>query len=115
MFENNLRAQKHLESSTREKEAEQRRLREKLMTSQHVAVNIPPIYKRRLGANLPLTLGTQTITVPVNGRTYMVPKGFAEVLQRHLHQINIEETRSQGSWGGESGDVSPHGPIPGRD
>lgn len=115
MFDQNLKAQRHLEGLTRNKEKEQQRLKNNLISSKKIAVSIPPIYRRRLGENLPLTLGVETITIPVDGRTYMIPEGFAEILQKHLNQINIEELRSQGSWGGEQGDISPVGPVPGID
>lgn len=113
MFDKNFKAQKHLETLTRQKERDHQNLKTKLIKSKRVAISIPPIYRRRLGENLPLTLGVETITIPVDGKTYMVPEGFAEVLQKHLHQINIEELRSQGAWGTERGDVGPTGPVPG--
>lgn len=113
-YEDRKKAQDHLNSLERVKEKEQHELKMHLTNSKKVAVSIPPIYKKRLGSNLPLTLGLETITIPVNGKTYMVPEGFAEILQKHLHQINLEELRSQGEWAGEKGDVSAIGPIPGR-
>lgn len=116
MFDTSLKAQKHLETMTRRKEKEQDNLKALLSNknAKKVAVSIPPIYSSRLGSNLPLTLGVETITIPVNGRTYLIPEGFAEILKKHLHQIDLEELRSRGKWGDNRGDVSATGPIPGQ-
>lgn len=115
MFERTQQLQKELKRSEQRKELRHKEAAKRLAsTTEKVAVSIPPIYRKRLGQNLPLTLGLQTITIPVDGKTYMVPKGFAEILQKHLHQINVEEIRSQGEWDGHTGDVSAIGPIPGK-
>lgn len=99
----------------REKQlAEKHRLTKiRLANEEKVPVSIPMIYKDRLGSNLPLSLNTEIITIPVNGKTYMIPKSFAVILKNHLKQIDIEAARSSQRWGDEKGDVSATGPIPG--
>lgn len=90
--------------------------KKKLVNTESVSVSIPRIYRSRLGSNLPITVGLETITIPVDGKTYNVKKPFAVALKRHLMQIDKEAARSQQTWGTfGSGDVSPTGPIPGKD
>ncbi|NCU41375.1 MAG: hypothetical protein EOM19_01460 [Candidatus Moranbacteria bacterium] len=97
------------------KEKEQAKRKEALLKEEEVYVSIPAIYRKRLGKNLPLTVGVETISVPVDGQTYKIKKPFAEVMKRHLSQIDLEEIRSEGRWRGNQGNVYPTGPIPGKD
>lgn len=99
----------------KEKELEQKRMKEQLLKEEEVHVSIPAIYRKRLGKNLPLSVGVETISIPVDGQTYKVKKSFAEVMRRHLAQIDLEEIRSEGRWRGNQGNVYPTGPIPGKD
>lgn len=95
-------------------EQKQNELKVELANAEKVSVSIPSIYDQFLGKNLPLTIGTQRVVVPVDGRTYRIPKPFKSVLREVLAQIDIEHRRSQGKHGGHQGDVSPTGQIPGR-
>jgi hypothetical protein len=99
----------------RQKEEEAKKAKETLMKEVDVHVSIPPAYRKRLGANLPLTVGVETVTVPVDGQTYKIKASFAEVLKRHLSQIDKEDLRADGRWRGNQGDVYPTGPIPGKE
>lgn len=98
-----------------ELEEKHRAAKKSLMQSEYVTVSIPSIYRSRLGSNLPISVGLETITIPVDGKSYKVKKPFAAALKKHLYQIDKEEARSRqqhGSLG--TGDVSPTGPIPGK-
>ena len=97
------------------KEIEQKKLKETLLNEEEVQISIPAIYRKRLGKNLPLSVGVETVTIPVDGQTYKVKKSFAEVMKRHLAQIDVEEIRSEGRWHGNQGNVYPTGPVPGKD
>jgi hypothetical protein len=99
----------------KEKEIQQKELKETLLKEEEVHISIPAIYRKRLGKNLPLSVGVETITIPVDGQTYKVKKSFAEVMRRHLAQIDLEEIRAEGRWHGNQGNVYPTGPIPGKD
>jgi hypothetical protein len=88
-------------------------LREKLaLTSKKVSVSIPSIYASRIGSNLPLTVGVETITIPVNGETYEVSEPFADALKVYLSQIDLEDKRTRGNWQGLEGNVYATGEIP---
>jgi len=106
--------QKRMEQE-KEKEKERLLMKEALLKEEDVHVNIPAIYRKRLGKNLPLTIGVETITIPVDGQTYKVKTSFAELMRRHLNQIDLEEIRSEGRWRGNQGNVYPTGPVPGKD
>lgn len=110
-----MEAHKYRMEQEKIKEMEQQRLKEKLLKDEEVHVSIPAIYRKRLGQNLPLTVGVETITIPVDGQTYKVKKSFAEVMKRHLAQIDLEEIRAEGVWRGNQGNVYPTGPVPGKD
>lgn len=77
------------------------------------AVRIDLIYKSRLGKTYPITVNGVTISIPVDGKTYLIPDFFADVLDCTIRQLNIEIARSQQNFGGEQGDISPTGSIPG--
>src|SRR5690554_4863022 len=77
-------------------EKKQNDLKLELAREEKVSVNIPSIYDQFLGKNLPLTIGTQRVVVPVDGRTYKIPKSFQSVLREVLAQIDLEHRRSQG-------------------
>jgi len=97
----------------KEKEAQQRALKEKLAVSiKKVSVSIPSIYASRIGNNLPLTVGVETISIPVNGETYEVSEPFADALKVYLSQIDLEDKRARGQWRGDTGNVYPVGEVP---
>lgn len=96
-----------------QKEAEQRVLKEKLaIASKKVTVSIPSIYASRIGNNLPLTVGLETVSIPVNGESYEVSEPFAVALKVYLSQIDLEDKRSRGQWRGDTGNVYPTGEVP---
>lgn len=97
----------------KQKEAQQRALKERLALSEEkVVVSIPSIYASRIGNNLPLTVGVETVSIPVNGQSYSVKQPFADALKVYLMQIDLEDQRSRGSWRGEKGNISAIGEIP---
>jgi transposase len=96
------------------KEFQQKRTKEKLLVTEKVSVHIPVVYESLVGKNIPISVGLETITIPVDGKTYSVRKPFAEALKVYLSQIDKEATRSKQKFGGYEGDVSPTGPIPGK-
>lgn len=110
-----MKAHEYRLKEEKAKEQLQKKAKEKLLLEDDVQVSIPPIYRKRLGMNLPLTVGVETVTIPVDGQTYKIKRSFAEVLKRHLHQIDKEEIRAEGRWRGNQGNVYPTGPIPGQD
>ena len=102
----------HREEEKR-KEAQQRAMKEKLvLTTKKVMVSIPSIYAGRIGNNLPLTVGVESISIPVNGQNYEVTEPFADALKVYLMQIDKEDIRSRQSWQGQKGNVSAIGEIP---
>lgn len=104
----------YAEEREREKRVEEktRSSREKIINAKEVVISISPIYRQRLGNTVPLTVGTETITVPVDGKTYRIKEPFAVALKQYLMQIDKEADRAAGRWGTESGDVSGTGPLP---
>jgi hypothetical protein len=114
MAKPSMQAHDHLRKMDSEKEQEQKRVKETLINEPLIRVSISPMYRKRLGANLPLTIGVETVTVPVDGQVYEIKESFGEVLKAHLSQIDKEEIRSEGKWRGNQGDVYPTGPIPGK-
>ena len=108
-----LNAHSHVRSLEKQKEAEQRKMKEAILQEELVAVSISPIYKKRIGKTLPVSVGTETISIPVDGQTYKIRKAFAEVLRNHIAQIDKEETRADGQWRNNRGNVYPVGEIPG--
>ena len=114
MPKTSMEVHEHARKLEKQKELEQKELKERILKEELIPVSISPMYRQRLGANLPLTVGVETVTIPVDGQVYSIKKPFAEVLRAHIHQIDNEEIRGQGRWRGNRGDVSPTGPIPGK-
>lgn len=83
--------------------------------SKKVPFRIPFIYKKKLGTTLPITINGVTISIPVDGEQYLIPNYFADVAQKTLDQLDLEEKRSSQTLGGDIGDLSPTGKVPGKD
>ena len=109
-----VEAHDHVRKMEKQKELQQKEVKEKILKDQMVPFSIPPIYRKRIGANLPVSVNLETITIPVDGKTYKIPKSFANQARKMLVQIDKEEMRNQHNWRGNQGNVYPTGPIPGQ-
>lgn len=67
-------------------EAGRRKLGEKFRKEEKVAVSISPLYKPYFGKVMTVTINGISCAVPVDGKTYLVPKSFAE-------EVNIRKFR----------------------
>lgn len=113
-YDNTAQANKYHTQLKMEVENKQNELKLELVNEKKVMVTIPSIYDQFLGKNLPLTIGTQRIVIPVDGNYHSVPESFKSILNEVLMQIDKEHKRSQGKFGEHHGDVSPTGSIPGK-
>ena len=67
-------------------EAGRRKLGEKFRKEEKVSVSISPLYKPYFGKVMTVTINGISCAIPVDGKTYQVPKSFAE-------EVNIRKFR----------------------
>ena len=67
-------------------EAGRRALGEKFRNEEKVPVSISPLYKPYFGKVMTVTINGISCAVPVDGKTYTIPKSFAE-------EVNVRKFR----------------------
>jgi hypothetical protein len=70
-----------------------------------VPFSIPEIYKMYTGNKFTTSINGQTVVVPVDGKTYNIPKQFIPVIQQNLKNIDRKvasrnEVINKGQYGG---------------
>ena len=61
-----------------EGEKERKMLARSMRQQEKVAVSISPLYRPYFGRTMPVTINGASVYVPCDGKTYMVPKVFAD-------------------------------------
>ena len=58
-------------------------------------VTLAPMYQAYFGETMTVTLNGLSIYVPVNGRTYQVPKSYAQIIQERRRRVDEHILRAQ--------------------
>lgn len=84
-------------ASTAMMEAEQqtRALHQQLTTEETVPVTMAPLYRPYFGDIMTVGLNGLNIYLPVDGRTYRVPKSYAPIIQGRRRKVDDFITRRQ--------------------
>ena len=65
-----------------------RSLGEKFRNEEKVSVTIPPLYKPYFGKVMTISINGISCAIPVDGKTYKVPKSFAEEARVRMFRQN---------------------------
>lgn len=65
-----------------------RNLGEQFKREEKVSVSIPPLYKPYFGKVMTVTINGVSCAIPVDGKTYTVPKSFAEEAKIRMFRQN---------------------------
>ena len=71
-----------------EAERGRRSLGKKFREEERVSVSIPPLYKPYFGKVMTVSINGISCAIPVDGKTYQVPKSFAEEAQIRMFRQN---------------------------
>ncbi len=71
----------------------QRRMAERYKKEEMVDVNISPLYRNEFSNNMPVSLNGVRVNVPVDGKTYKLPKSFAMEVRRRIYVADQKTKR----------------------
>lgn len=77
---------KESDANVRKAEESRRRLGQQFRDEEKIPVSISPLYKPYFGKVMTVSINGVSVAVPVDGKTYNVPKSFAE-------EVNIRKFR----------------------
>lgn len=66
-----------------------------LRAERQVPVTMAPMYQPYFGDVMTVTLNGLSIYVPVNGRTYNIPKSYAMIVQERRRRVDAHVMRTQ--------------------
>lgn len=68
---------------------------QRLKVEKKSPVTLAPMYQAYFGEVMTVTLNGLSIYVPVNGRTYQVPKSYAQIIQERRRRVDEHVMRAQ--------------------
>ena len=69
------------------------RMAEIYKSQDKVDITISPLYRNEFSNNMPVSLNGVRINVPVDGKSYKVPKSFAMEIRRRIHAVDAKSKK----------------------